>query len=139
MSDTNPIPEKERCKILGPCPKCGGEFGVKQSRYECTQCGHRYNDYFTPIPIPDTPAPENTNPTPDPVPFDTVNHPPHYTFGQYEVIDVIEDWELDYHRGNAVKYIARAKHKGNEIQDLQKAVWYLNRAIEKAQKKENDG
>jgi hypothetical protein len=61
---------------------------------------------------------------------DPVNHPSHYTFGQIEVIEVIEDWNLDYHRGNAVKYIARAPHKGNELEDLQKAQWYLNRAID---------
>jgi hypothetical protein len=62
---------------------------------------------------------------------DPVNHPSHYTFGQIEVIEVIEDWNLDYHRGNAVKYIARAPHKGNELEDLEKAQWYLDRAIEK--------
>jgi hypothetical protein len=61
---------------------------------------------------------------------DPVNHPSHYTFGQIEVIEVIEDWNLDYHRGNAVKYIARAPHKGNELEDLRKAQWYLNRAID---------
>lgn len=62
---------------------------------------------------------------------DPVNHPSHYTFGTIEVIEVIEDWNLDYHLGNAVKYIARSPHKGNELEDLQKAQWYLNRAIEK--------
>jgi hypothetical protein len=67
---------------------------------------------------------------------DPVNHPSHYTFGQIEVIEVIEDWNLDYHRGNAVKYIARAPHKGNELEDLQKARWYLDRAIENQKKGE---
>jgi hypothetical protein len=66
---------------------------------------------------------------------DPVNHPSHYTFGKIEVIEVIEDWDLDYHRGNAVKYIARAKHKGAELQDLEKAQWYLNRAVEKMKEK----
>lgn len=60
---------------------------------------------------------------------DLVNSPPHYTNGKIEVIEVIEDWQLDYHEGNVVKYIARAKHKGNELQDLKKAQWYLNRVI----------
>lgn len=62
---------------------------------------------------------------------DPVNHPKHYTFGKYEVIDVIEDWKLDFHRANALKYIARAgrKEPGAEIQDLEKAVWYLQRRI----------
>jgi chorismate mutase len=34
------------------------------------------------------------------------------------------------HRGNIVKYVARAPHKGNELQDLKKARWYLDRLIE---------
>jgi hypothetical protein len=62
---------------------------------------------------------------------DAVSHPPHYNAGKIEVIDAIEDWELGFHLGNAVKYIARAKHKGTELQDLRKAAWYLNRFIEK--------
>ncbi len=60
---------------------------------------------------------------------DPVNHPTHYTFGRFEVIDVIEDWELGFHLGNAVKYVARAGRKGDEIEDLKKARWYLDRAI----------
>ncbi len=64
---------------------------------------------------------------------DPVNSPSHYTDGKIEVIDFIEDKKLDYHCGNAIKYIARAgkKDPSKEIQDLQKAVWYLNRRIEK--------
>lgn len=60
-----------------------------------------------------------------------INHPPHYTFGSIEVIDVIEDWHLEFHVGNTVKYIARAKHKGRELEDLKKAQWYLSRKIMK--------
>lgn len=56
-----------------------------------------------------------------------VNHPPHYTQGTIEVIEVIEDWKLPYHLGNAVKYIGRAGHKDNEKQDISKAIWYLER------------
>ncbi len=62
---------------------------------------------------------------------DVVNHPAHYTFGKYEVIDVIEDWGLNYRLGNALKYLARSNHKGDKINDLNKAVWYINREIEK--------
>lgn len=61
---------------------------------------------------------------------DLVNHPPHYTKGGIEVIEFIEAWQLDFHRGNVVKYVARAAHKGSELEDLRKAQWYLNRAIE---------
>ena len=62
---------------------------------------------------------------------DMVNHPPHYKAGGIEVIDYIESKELGYHLGNVVKYISRAGLKdGNVIQDLTKAQWYLNRAID---------
>lgn len=62
---------------------------------------------------------------------DVVNHPSHYTDGKIEVIDFIEDKGLNFHRGNAVKYIARAgkKDPAKEVEDLRKAVWYLNREI----------
>lgn len=68
---------------------------------------------------------------------DSVNHPPHYNFGSIEVIDAIEDWRLGFHEANAVKYIARAKHKGKELEDLRKAVWYLNRKIESLRKEDH--
>ena len=65
---------------------------------------------------------------------DMVNHPPHYTVGGLEVIDFIEAKELSYHLGNVVKYIVRAGHKNADpLQDLQKARWYLERAISKAE------
>ena len=58
---------------------------------------------------------------------DMVNHPPHYNKGSIEVIDIIELLNTPYHIGNAIKYICRSDSKGNEEQDLQKALWYLNR------------
>lgn len=68
---------------------------------------------------------------------DTIN-PSYYTTGKIEVIDFIEDKELNYHRGNAIKYIVRAgkKDPNKEIEDLQKAIWYLNREIERLSNKE---
>lgn len=65
---------------------------------------------------------------------DMVNHPKHYTFGKIEVITVIDDWQLGFYEGQVVKYVGRAKHKGNELEDLKKAQWYLNRRIEQLQK-----
>lgn len=62
---------------------------------------------------------------------DMVNHPNHYNKGEYEVIDVIEDWGLDFSLGNAIKYIARCNHKGNKKQDLEKAIFYLKRELKK--------
>jgi hypothetical protein len=61
-----------------------------------------------------------------------VNHPEHYggADNTYEAIKVIEAWQLDFHLGNAVKYISRAGKKESIIQDLEKAKWYLERKIE---------
>lgn len=60
---------------------------------------------------------------------DVVNHPSHYTDGKYEVIDFIEDYQLPFHLGNAVKYICRAGKKDPDkyVEDLKKALWYLRR------------
>ena len=66
-------------------------------------------------------------PQPDPV-----NHPAHYKVGGIETIDFIEAKKLGYHLGNAVKYISRSDHKGNRLQDLEKAKWYIDRAIAQA-------
>jgi len=60
---------------------------------------------------------------------DMINHPPHYTSGGIETIDFIEAKNLGYNLGNAIKYIARSGKKGDALQDLQKAIWYLNREI----------
>ena len=71
---------------------------------------------------------------------DVVNHPAHYGGAEnpYEAIKVIEAWGLDFCLGNAVKYISRAgkKDPAKEIEDLEKAVWYLHREIEKLKGKE---
>lgn len=62
---------------------------------------------------------------------DPVNHPSHYTSGGIEVIDAIEAWELGFHLANVVKYVARSgkKDPAKTKQDLEKARWYLDRAI----------
>ncbi|WP_289147299.1 DUF3310 domain-containing protein [uncultured Megamonas sp.] len=65
-----------------------------------------------------------------------IDHPSHYNQGKFEAIDVIEDWKLNFNLGNTVKYISRAGHKDNIIQDLKKASWYLNREIERLEKGE---
>lgn len=71
---------------------------------------------------------------------DNVNHPAHYTFGNIEVIDFIEDKKLGFHLGNAVKYISRAGRKNPDktVEDLRKAVWYLNRQIQRLEREQND-
>lgn len=61
-----------------------------------------------------------------------VTHPSHYNSGKIEVIEAIEDWGLGFHLGNVVKYVARAgkKDASKEVEDLEKASWYLKRKIE---------
>lgn len=65
---------------------------------------------------------------------DNVNHPAHYKTGGIETIDFIEAKQLTYNLGNVVKYITRADHKGNKMEDLKKAQWYLNREIKNLSK-----
>jgi hypothetical protein len=65
---------------------------------------------------------------------DSVNHPSHYKTGGIETIDFIEAKGLNYHLGNVVKYITRADHKGERLENLLKARWYLNREIAKSTK-----
>lgn len=61
---------------------------------------------------------------------DVVNHPPHYKGGNgMQAIDVIEAFDLNFHRGNSVKYILRAGRKDDELQELRKSDWYLRREI----------
>jgi hypothetical protein len=67
-----------------------------------------------------------------------VNRPTHYRFGEIEVIDFIEQIvahyppEIGYHIGNAIKYLARAPHKGKLSEDLLKAEFYIKRAANKS-------
>lgn len=67
---------------------------------------------------------------------DAVNHPSHYTDGEIEVITYIDDKNFNYCRGNAIKYISRAgkKNPEKEIEDLEKAEWYIHHEIERLQK-----
>ncbi len=94
--------------------------------FVCTTCGHTADTY----------ARHNMHHCEERSQFDKavelgdmVNRPLHYTQGKIEPIDVIEDWNLGPHEANVIKYIARAKHKGHEKQDLEKAAWWLARRI----------
>ena len=59
-----------------------------------------------------------------------VSHPSHYQGKRFEVIDIIDDYSLNFNLGNSLKYLLRAGHKDDYVQDLKKAIWYLNREIE---------
>ena len=70
---------------------------------------------------------------------ENVNHPSHYQMGGVEVIDAIEAWGFGegFNRGDAIKYIARAGRKNpeTEIEDLEKALWYISREIQRLKKR----
>lgn len=82
--------------------------------------------------------PGHRNPPPPPIKKEQVNHPQHYggEDNPYEAIKVIDDWELGFSLGNTVKYISRAGKKGKdkELEDLRKALWYLQHHIETLEK-----
>jgi hypothetical protein len=67
---------------------------------------------------------------------DTVDHPPHYTAhpSGIEVIRITE--HMNFCLGNVIKYVLRAPHKGNQIEDLRKAQWYLQREIERLESRQ---
>lgn len=70
--------------------------------------------------------------------MDKINHPSHYCDGGIETIDFIEAKKLNYRLGNVVKYVSRAGKKGDSLEDLKKARWYLDREI-KILEGENNG
>lgn len=77
----------------------------------------------------------------EPNEFDIIEKPEHYNYGKVECIDVIKDilgeqGFIDYCHGNAVKYIFRAKHKDSFVDNIKKAVWYLNRIVEESENKQ---
>lgn len=94
--------------------------------------GDCYFNYSTPFKLPEILYSDfiksieavNVNDTPD-----MVNHPSHYNVEGFEVIDIIDAFNLNFNMGNALKYLLRADRKGNKEQDIQKALWYLQREI----------
>ena len=63
--------------------------------------------------------------------IEMVDHPKHYQSKHgVEVIDIIEEFGLGFHLGNVIKYVLRAGHKNDELEDLEKAKWYLERVID---------
>lgn len=110
-----------------PCPHCF-DFDrlVEKDQRACSECAFENNEWDQP------PCKECKGEcwAPKELAIDNVNHPPHYNWMKnIEAIDVCE--QLNFCLGNAVKYILRADHKGNPIQDLRKAIWYLKREIER--------
>ena len=71
---------------------------------------------------------------------DIIFNPPHYTSGRkIQPIDVIEDWKMNYHISTAIAYLSRAGRKSkDEIQDLEKASWYINRRIDMLESEDSE-
>lgn len=68
-----------------------------------------------------------------------VNHPEHYNPGVYEVINIIEHYDLGFHLGNVLKYILRADKKHDTPkEDIEKAIWYLERYLNSVLEKQNE-
>lgn len=63
--------------------------------------------------------------------MDNVNKPNHYNVGDIEAIDFIDSWGLNFNLGNVIKYVVRSDYKGNKIEDLQKAIYYIEREIKR--------
>jgi Protein of unknwon function (DUF3310) len=108
------------------CPSCGGYLRV--GHMPCESCGWRERSYAA----DNLKRLQNTGELPIIAAAETVDHPTHYHPGTYEAINVIEAWDLGFCLGNTVKYISRAGRKGDRIEDLKKARWYLDREIENA-------
>lgn len=108
--------------FLNECVKCG----CKTTTLLCADCAVEEQKYLT--------IKENMSEQKK----EQVDHPKHYNHGKFEVIDVIEDWQVDFHIGNVIKYVSRAGRKNDdtELQDLKKALWYLKRKIEILEKKD---
>lgn len=119
------------------CEGCGVTFVHKKEKAQgrwpkyCPECLPKYSK----VPKKKGVTVEQTIEEPEvkvvelPMKEDVINPPSHYTRGRIEVIDFIEDQQLPYHLGNVIKYIARAGHKGDKLEDLKKARWYLDRYI----------
>ena len=95
--------------------------------------GYTYNTDNTPAPFPDKETSDMNDRHLEALRKklageDIINNPSHYTqYNGLEVIDLTE--QMNFNRGNVIKYVARAAFKGSELEDLKKAEWYLKREI----------
>jgi hypothetical protein len=90
------------------------------------------NSYGLPKVTAKIPMPTSCKP---PKEDDPVNKPKHYQYSPIQPVDVVNAWDLDFYLGNVIKYISRFNHKGNPLEDIKKARWYLDKKIEEMEKK----
>ena len=93
--------DREDLKSSFKCTECKRNVSTKNYSEDCTTCFHRQK----------------------------VDHPDHYQGNRFEVIDIIEDFDLGFNLGNAIKYILRASKKECFETDLKKAIWYIQREL----------
>jgi uncharacterized protein DUF3310 len=112
------------------CEKCAAQTGLANHASSAT-CDHSFRNGAT-CGLPYKHSGEHVEVRGWHEQYDPVNHPKHYVELNPEPIAVIEGWSLNYHLGNALKYIARAGKKdgADRVEDLRKSAWYLNREIE---------
>lgn len=108
--------------FIGMCPTCEKvckQVGREKGWWQCGNCTWLWE-------------PQDKQDLTDRIKGEDVNHPPHYGGdSKYETIKVIEAWGLGFNLGNVVKYISRAGKKGDKQKDLEKALWYLERELER--------
>lgn len=120
--------EEQSTTEYNGCNDCYYEW-LGESDAPCCECKHRFEPgTMARLKAKDCFKPKEEIANDE---IDMVNHPPHYVGHGIEPIEFIESHNLNFCLGSAVKYIARAPYKGNELEDLKKAKWYLEREIKK--------
>lgn len=123
--------EEQSTTEYNGCNDCYYEW-LGESDAPCCECKHRFEPgTMARLKAKDCFKPKEEIANDE---IDMVNHPPHYVGHGIEPIEFIESHNLNFCLGSAVKYIARAPYKGNELEDLKKAKWYLEREIKKHDK-----
>lgn len=106
--------------FIGLCPTCEKvckQVNEQDGWWKCSNCTWIWE-------------PQDKQDLTDRIKGESVNHPSHYGGdSKYEAIKVIEAWGLGFNLGNVVKYISRAGKKGKRQEDLEKALWYLEREL----------
>ena len=127
----NTLAEYCRTATCNNCPLVGAQWNNKINSTNCLDFGYatelELDRAISLFELEERNRKSETNaPSVDPV-----NRPAHYTDGKIEVIEYIEDKGLGFCLGNAIKYISRAgkKYKDKEVEDLKKAIWYIERRI----------
>lgn len=118
------IHKKEKAQGRWPkyCPECLPKYSkVPKKKVDATLANMAAKRKEVDVTLANMIANTLVEPEVKVVEEDVINHPSHYTRGKIEVIDFIEDQQLLYHLGNVIKYIARAGHKGDKLEDLKKS------------------